>query len=117
MALYVPKPRRDRHLVQAAIIKTLGGAEAVASMWRCSKSTVEKATQDRERGSGQDLTFEHFQDMLREAGQRLHDLALQNLIDEYLHDHVLALCHRRAYVQDIVHDIIDVLQNGHRRAV
>ena len=117
MAINIIPARRSRHLVQAEIIKALGGAESVAQACLLAPVTVRKWMEDSETGSGQDITVKNLQKLLRVAGQHISNLQLQNLVDELLNEHFLALCHRTAYVQDQNYAVMDILKNGHRSLV
>ena len=108
MRMDIKKPRRDRHNIHTDIIAALGGVDAVARRWLVKPITVRKCTEDP-NGSGQDITFAHFQDFLAAAGENLTNLPLQNAIDELLADHVLNLCYRRAYLEEKVFQFIEML--------
>lgn len=105
----IKEPRRLRYLVIRDIITALGGYREVAKIVLVAPVTVSKWMED-ERGSGQDIPVKHLRSLLAEAGARLGNLPLQNGVDELLQEHFLALCYRRAYLEDRVVQFIEMLQ-------
>lgn len=104
-------PRRPLYLVVGALITALGGYKVVAAACLVSPDTVNKWKQNPE-GNGQDLPLKHFQTLLAMTGENLTNLAAQNAADELLQDHFLGLCFRRAYPEEKVFAVIDMLASG-----
>lgn len=109
MPLDIKEPKRSLHLVLADMIRELGGYEQVASACLVAPVTVNKWKGDPS-GSGQPIPFSKLQVLLAMCGERLTNLGLQNLTDELLNEHILALCFRVAYPQERVFQVIEMLQ-------
>ena len=102
---------RPRHLIHQDIFDALGGDQRIASLCCVEIGTVRKWRQDPSI-NGRDIPFVKFQNLLRETGRQINNVELQALVTEYLHDHVLGLCHRIAIPTDKAYEISRLLLGG-----
>lgn len=109
MPLAIKEPRRQRHLVQRDLITACGGYKATAAICLVAPVTVSKWMEEPVTGSGQDITVKHLQSLLIYAGENLGNLLLQNAVDELMQDHFLNLCFRRAYPEEKVFAVVELL--------
>lgn len=112
MPLAIKEARRPRHLVQRDIVNACGGYKAAAAICLVAPVTVSKWMEDPATGSGQDITVKHLQSLLIYAGENLQNLPLQNAVDELMQDHFLNLCFRRAYPEEKVFAVVEMLTPG-----
>lgn len=111
MALSKREPRRDMHLVIADLINSLGGYKAVAGRTYLSIESVNKWKQDPS-GNGQVIPLVHLLTLFGMVGDDLTNLPAQNALDELLMDHILAPCHRFAYLEEKVFAVVEYLMGN-----
>lgn len=105
------EPRREMHLALADLINALGGYKIIAGACMVSPESVNKWKQSP-TGNGQVIPLIHFQTLLAMVGDNLTNLAAQNACDEILQDHLLGLCFRRAYPEEKVFAVVEMLSGG-----
>jgi len=111
MSPYTKEPRRKLYLVMTDWIMALGGYKIVAASCLVSVESVNKWKQDPD-GNGQDIPVKHLQTLLALTGTQLTNLAAQNAADELIQDHLLSLCFRRAYLEEKVFAMVELLTSG-----
>src|SRR5688500_4534906 len=99
---------RPMFLVVGDLINALGGYRVVAAACLVATDTVNKWKQDP-TGNGQDIPVKHLQTLLTLVGENLTNLPAQNACDELLQFHFLGLCLRRAYLEERVFQMVELL--------